>query len=91
MTVGSGVLAGVEVGSGVLAGVVGVGDGVAVGVLVPVGVGDGVAVGVGVAIQMMVETVIASPSHALLVEPLINADRPSCGSKSMDNVDGISR
>lgn len=85
---------GVTVGSGVSPGTVvavAVGDGVAVGVLVPVGVGDGVAVGVGVDIQTIFETVIASPSHALLVEPLISAERPSRGSKSMDRVDGIIR
>lgn len=99
-TPGSGVVVGsgvtVAVGSGVSPGTaasVAVGDGVAVGVgvLVPVGVGDGVAVGVGVDIQTIFETVIASPSHALLVEPLISAERPSRGSKSMDRVDGIIR
>lgn len=87
---------GVTVGSGVSPGTaasVAVGDGVAVGVgvLVPVGVGDGVAVGVGVAIQTILETVIASSSHALLVAPLMSAERPALGSKSMDSVDGIIR
>lgn len=89
----SGVAVLVAVGSGVVGVLVAVGVAVfvGVGVAVLVGVGDGVMVGVGVDSHVILLTVIASPSHALLVDPLISAERPSCGSKSILSAVGIIR